>query len=306
MFLVMFMNSEHFYSLNRFYKDKFGCKVIKVSLDLGLGCPNKDGTKGTGGCIFCNGVIGVGNKNDDLKTQFSKVKDILSKKWPRAKYIVFFEANTNTYASLSILKKYYEEVLTYKDVVGLSIATRCDSITDEVLDYLVELNKRTFLSIELGLQSSHDETLQLINRGHTVLEFTDCVTRLKKYDINVVVHIINGFPNENEDMMLKTISYINELKIDGIKFHMLYIEEGTRLAKMYIKKPFHLLSREEYVDILGKQLSVLDGKIVVHRLLSDPNIGKLIEPLWLNGKFVNLNFITKYLEQNKIYQGSKK
>lgn len=300
------MNSKHFNSLNDFYKEKFGCKVIKVSLDLGFSCPNKDGTKGTGGCIFCNGVVGVGNKSDDLKTQFLKVRDILSKKWPHAKYIVFFEANTNTYASLNVLKKYYEEVLTYKDVVGLSIATRCDSITDEVLGYLVELNKRTFLSIELGLQSSHDETLRFINRGHTVSEFTECVARLKKYDINVVVHIINGFPNENEDMMLKTINYINELKIDGIKFHMLYIEEGTHLAKMYIKKPFHLLSREEYVNILGKQLALLDEKIVVHRLLSDPNISKLIEPLWLKGKFVNLNFITRYLEQNNIYQGSKK
>ncbi len=300
------MNGKHFYSLDDYYRKKFGCKVIKISLDIGLNCPNRDGTKGYGGCIFCNGVPGIGNSKEDIKTQFNNVKNLLKRKWPNAKYIAFFENNTNTYASLEKLKSIYEEVLSYPDVVGISIATRCDSISSDLMDYLAILSKKTFISIELGLQSSHDETLKWCNRGHSVLEFTDCVTRLKKYNIEVVAHIINGLPNETEKMMLETIDYLNELKVDGIKFHMLYIEEGTRLASLYLENPFNLLSREEYIRILGKQILRLDKKIVVHRLISGPDNKKLIEPQWLKGKFLNLNAINDYFVKNDIYQGAKK
>lgn len=299
------MNEKNYRDLNSFYREKFGCKVFKVSLDAGFGCPNKDGTKETGGCIFCNGSFGVGNKNEDLKLQFKHVRDALHKKWKDAKYIVFFEANTNTYAEVRELKKIYEEVLTFKDVVGLSIATRCDAISDEVYDYLEDLSRRTYLSIELGLQSMHDVTLQKINRGHTLEEFTACVKNLRGRGIDVVVHIIDGLPGEDEKMMIETCKYIDSLGVQGIKFHALYVEEGTTLAQMYKRKPFALLTREEYFRIVGKQLECLSSDIVVHRLLSGPDNKKLIAPTWMLGKFVNLNAMEKYFKDKNIFQGKK-
>lgn len=300
---VINMNEKRFYSLDSFYKNKFGCKVFKVSLDAGFTCPNKDGSKGVDGCIFCNGATGVGNVSDELSVQYETVKKNISKKWPNAKCIPFLEANTNTYGPLEKIKEIYEEILTFDDVVGLDIATRCDAITEEVYDYLEDLNKRTYLTIELGLQSSHDTTLAFLNRGHTRDEFTACVKELKKRGIDVVVHIINGLPNETEDMMLDTIRYVNQLQPQGIKFHMLYIERGTRLCRIYEKRPFSLLTRDEYIKILCKQLAILDERIVIHRLVSDPNAKKLVEPKWLTKKFEILNDIDRYLCDYDIVQG---
>ncbi len=297
------MNEKRFNSLDKYYKKRYGCKVFKVSLDASFSCPNKDGSKGKNGCIFCNGATGLGSKDDSLKVQFDKVKTILGRKWSNAKCIPFLEANTNTYGSLEHIKAIYEELLTYEDVVGLNIATRCDAISKEVYDYLEELSKRTNLTIELGLQSSFDETLNLLNRGHSKGDFTNCVHELKRRGIDVVVHIINGLPYETEEMMFETLKYVNSLKPHGIKFHMLYIEEGTRLCKMYEKSPFPILSRNEYIRILGKQIGMLDKDIVIHRLISDPNAQKLVEPKWLTRKFELLNDIDKYLVQNDIVQG---
>ena len=186
------MSEKCYKSLDLFYKENFGEKVFKVSLDAGFSCPNKDGLKGRGGCIFCNGSVAIGDKREDLIAQFESVKEVLHKKWPKAKYIAFLEANTNTYADVDTLKKIYEPLIRLDGVVGLSIATRCDAISEEVYDYLEDLNKRTFLSIELGLQSAHDATLKYLNRGHTVSEFTECVKELRGRGIDVVVHIING------------------------------------------------------------------------------------------------------------------
>lgn len=173
-------------------------------------------------------------------------------------------------------------------------------------DYLEDLNKKTYLSIELGLQSSFDESLKFLNRGHTREEFAKCVKSLRKRDIEVVVHLINGIPGETLDMMVETARFIDSLDVQGVKFHMLYIEEGTELARLYEKEPFYLLTRLEYMEILGKQIEVLDKKIVVHRLLSGPDNKKLIEPKWLFGKFKNLNAIEKYFKDNDIIQGKKK
>lgn len=299
------MTQNRYRRLDTFYREKFGEKIFKVSVDAGFSCPNKDGKKSYGGCVFCNGSAGIGARNLGLVEQFEEIKAILHKKWPQAKYIPFLEANTNTYADVQTLKEIYGPLLEIDGVVGLAIATRCDSIMPDVYEYLNELNKRTYLSIELGLQSLFDDTLRLLNRGHTRDEFTDCVKELRKRDIDVVVHVINGLPGETPSMMLDTIRYINSLDVQGIKFHMLYIEEGTRLADIYKEKPFSLLSREEYIKILAKQLEILDRKIVVHRLVSGPDNRKLIQPKWLLGKFTNLNAIEKYLEDNDIRQGSK-
>ncbi len=294
----------HFRSLNDYYREKFGCKIVKVSLDAGFTCPNKDGTKNIGGCIFCNGSTLVCGKGD-VVNQFYTAKKVMDKKWKNSKYIVFLEANTNTYGSISKLKSIYEKLIALPDVVGLNIATRCDAISNRVYDYLEDLNKRTFLTIELGLQSAKNETLKFLNRGHTREEFTECVKELKRRNIEVVVHIINGIPTESEEDMLETIKYLNNLGIDGIKFHMLYIEHGTKLAQMYLEKPFKLLTRQEYIQILSHQIQILNPNIVVHRLTSDPNREKLIEPKWLENKFITLNEIDKYFSKNKIYQGEK-
>lgn len=300
------MEEFHYNKLNDFYRKKFGSKVFKISLDAGFSCPNKDGKKGIGGCIFCNGSVNIGSPLDSIEVQFEKIKTQLEKKWKDGKYIAYFEANTNTYAELAVLKELYERVLGFEGVVGLAIATRCDSISEEVYDYLEKLNKKTYLSIELGLQSAHDSTLRFINRGHTVSEFTDCVRELKRRNIEVVVHIINGLPYETREMMLDTARYVNSLKVSGIKFHMLYIERNTALEKMYRDGSFSLLSKDEYIDILAKQIELLDESIVVHRLVSGPNNATLLEPTWLLGKFRLLNDIENYFKSHRILQGSKK
>lgn len=297
------MNEKHYYTLDRFYKEKFGCKVFKVSLDAGFTCPNKDGKKGTGGCIFCSKTPYIGDSNKTLFEQFEEVKTMLHKKWKNAKYIVYLEANSNTYASVEKLKSIYEPLIKLKNVVGLNIGTRCDCLTDEILDYLEELNTRTYLTVELGLQSSFNETLEYLNRRHTKEDFENAVKNLKDRGINVVVHIINGLPGETKKMMIETIKYVNSLHIDGIKIHMLYIEEDTELAKIFKEKEFKLLSKDEYIEIVTQQLQELSKNIVIHRITSDPDKNKLIAPDWLVKKFVVLNDIDKYMKKYNIYQG---
>ena len=302
------LDNKRYHTLNYHFKNKFGGKVFKVSLNAGFTCPNIDGTVGYGGCIYCSktgsGEFG-GNVNDDLVTQFNDIKDKLSKKWPNSKYIAYFQARTNTYAPVKVLKEKYEQVLKLDNVVGLFIATRCDSITEEVLDYLEELNKRTYLVIELGLQTIHDSTSKLINRCHSLKQFDDMVKELKKRNIEVVVHIINGLPYETEEMMLETVKHLNNINVDGIKIHMLNIVKDTPLATMYKEKPFHILTKEEYIDITIKQLELLRPEIVIHRITSDPDPKDLIEPDWLIKKFCVLNDIDKEMVRRNTYQGSK-
>ena len=229
----------------------------------------------------------------------------MAKKWPNSLYIGYFQANTNTYAPLPILKEKYESILNLPNVVGLSIATRSDAISNEVLDYLEELNKKTFLTIELGLQSMHAKTLKLINRGHDLANFENMVKKLQERNIKVVVHIINGLPNETKEDMLKTVKYLNSLNIDGIKIHMLHILKNTKLAKMYEEKPFHLLTKEEYIDIVCEQLTYLNENIVIHRITGDPKKEDLIAPTWLLKKFCVLNDIDKEMKKRNYYQGLK-
>ena len=298
------LDNKRYHTLNYFYKTKFNSKVFKVSLNGNFSCPN---FKNGNGCIFCSHGSGdfAGNKEDDLVTQFDEVKTMMEKKWPHAKYIGYFQANTNTYAPLDILKEKYETILKLPNVIGLSIATRCDAISDECLDYLEDLSKRTFLTIELGLQSMHDKTLKLINRGHDLKSFDECVKKLKQRNINVVVHIINGLPFETKDMMLATVKYLNSLKIDGIKIHMLHVLKNTELEKLYNETHFHILTKEEYIDIVCDELELLDEKIVIHRITGDPTKEDLIEPTWLIKKFCVLNDIDKEMVRRNSYQGKR-
>ena len=302
------LDNKRYYTLNYYYKKKYNSKVFKVSLNGGFTCPNKDGTVGTRGCIFCSRLGSgdfAGNKNLDLISQFNEVKSIMLKKWPDAKYIGYFQANTNTYAPLDQLKAKYETILNLDNVVGLNIATRSDSITDEVMDYLEELNNKTDLIIELGLQSMHEETLKLINRGNDLKNFEDCFKKLKSRGIKVVVHIINGLPYETKDMMIETAKYLNELDIDGIKIHMLHIIKNTDLEDLYKKQSFHILTKEEYVDIVINQLEVLNENIVINRITGDPVKEDLVAPNWLLKKFCVLNEIDKEMVKRDTYQGKK-
>ncbi len=301
-------SNKRYHTLDYFYKHKFGCKIAKISLNGGFTCPNKDGTKGVGGCIYCSKLGSgdyAGKPNKSLTEQFFDIKKIMNKKWQDTKYIGYFQANTNTYAPVSELKKKYEEILKIDGVVGLNIATRSDAITEDCLNFLEELNKKTFLNIELGLQTIHEDTNKLINRGETLKEFEAMVKKLRSRGINVIVHIINGLPYETKEMMLETIKYVNKLDIQGIKIHMLHIIKDTKLAELYKEKPFHVLTREEYVDIVCDELELLRPEIVINRITGDPAIDDLIEPAWLTKKFCVLNEIDKELVRRNSFQGKK-
>ena len=301
-------SNKRYYTLDYFYKHKFNSKVFKVSLNAGFTCPNKDGKVGTGGCIYCSKSGSgeyAGDKNKDLVTQFNEVKEIMLKKWPNAKYIGYFQANTNTYAPLNILKEKYETILKLDNVVGLNIATRPDAITDECLEYLEELSKKTYLTIELGLQTIHKKTSIIINRCHTLKCFEDMVNKLRKKNINIVVHIINGLPYETKDMMIDTVKYLSNLDIQGIKIHMLSILKGTKLEELYNDRKFKLITRDEYIDIVCDQLEHLREDIVVHRITGDPKVSDLIEPNWLIKKVTILNDIDKEMKRRDSYQGIK-
>ena len=301
------LDNKRYHTLNYHYKNKFHEKVFKVSLNAGFTCPNIDCKKGYGGCIYCSktgsGEFG-GNVKDDLVTQFNKIKQVMDEKW-QGKYIGYFQARSNTYANVSELKEKYECILKQDNVIGLSIATRCDCITLECLEYLEELNKKTYLTIELGLQTIHEKTSKLINRGHTLKEFEDMVKKLRERNINVVVHIINGLPYETKEMMLDTIKYLNKLDIQGIKIHMLCIIKDTPLEKLYYKENFHVLTKDEYIDIVVQELELLDSKIVIHRLTSDPDPDTLVSPKWLLKKTTLLNDIDKEMKKRNTYQGKK-
>ncbi len=300
-------SNKRYYTLDYFYKHKFNSKVFKVSLDMGLTCPNIDGTVGIGGCIYCKNGSGdfAGDKTKPLKMQFNEIKEMMLNKWPNSKYIAYFQSHTNTYAPLDFLKKNFEEVLTYKDVVGISIATRPDSIEPDVMDYLEDLSKRTYLTIELGLQTIHDKTSKFINRCHSLECFEKCVKELRKRNINVVVHIINGLPYETKEMMIDTVKYLNTLDIQGVKIHMLSIVKDTKLNIIYKEKPFHILEKQEYVDIVCEQLEYLREDIVINRITGDPKKEDLIEPDWLIKKFCVMNDIDKEMKRKDIYQGDK-
>ena len=298
------MDNKRYHTLNYFYRTKFNSKVFKVPLDAHMSCPNKINGNG---CIYCsdNSKSNIINSNDSIKEQFFKNIKILENKWPNSLYIPYFQAGTNTFAPLEELKKLYESLLDYDKVVGLAIATRPDSLTDELIDYLGKLNKNTFLTIELGLQTSNENTFKFIKRGHNVECFVNAVKKLHEKGIFVVAHIINGLPYETEDDMLNTIKLLNDINIDGIKIHMLYISKNTELANIYSKEKFAILEKDEYIDIVIKQLELLKNTIVIERITGDSIKNELITPTWLLKKFCVLNDIDKEMVKRNTYQGIK-
>lgn len=299
-------DNKRYHTWNYHLRHKFGCKVMKIALNAGFTCPNIDGTKGYGGCTYCSEMGSgdfAGKAEDTILMQFEEVKKRMHNKWKEGKYMPYFQAHTNTYADVETLKSRFEPVLRQQDIVGISIATRADCLGDDVLEYLSELNKRTYLIVELGLQSIYDKTGERINRCHTFNEFLDGYNELKERNINTCVHLIDGLPGETHEMMIESAKRVGELNPHCVKLHLLHLLSGTVMAKQYERGEFSLLERDEYVDIIIRQLEVLPPETVIQRLTGDGGRETLIGPLWSLKKFEVLNAIDKEMEKRDTWQG---
>lgn len=298
--------TKRYQTLNHYYRQQFNDKVFKVSLDAGFTCPNRDGNIGYGGCTFCSERGSgdyAGERKMSLNDQFVAVRDQMHTKWPSAKYIAFFQAYTNTYGDIAELRDTYYQVIDQPGLVGLAISTRPDCLAPEVLDLLSELNEKTKLTVELGLQTIHDETLARINRGHDYQSFLDAVGALAERNIEIVVHIILNLPGETKEDMLSTARAVSRLPIQGIKIHMLHLLASTPLVKQYERGEFTFMTREEYVDLVVDILEILPPRLVVHRLTGDGPLALLIEPLWTLKKWEVLNAIDAELTRRDSWQG---
>ena len=299
--------NKRYHTLTYYNKQKFGCKVFKISLNGGFTCPNIDGTVGKGGCTYCSGQGSgdfAGNPHKSITEQFDDVRKLMEHKW-HGKYIAYFQAFTNTYAPVEVLKQKYEEALNQENVVGLAIATRADALPEDVLDYLEELSKKTYLVVELGLQTIYDETGVRINRGHTYSQFENAVKELQRRGINVSAHIINGLPGETHEMMVETAKKIATLGLHGVKIHLLHVIEGTRMAQQYKNGEFELMTREDYVNTVCDQLEYFPPELVIERVTGDGAKDTLIGPLWSLKKLVVINEIDKEMSRRNSYQGIK-
>jgi len=301
------LDNKRYHTWNYHLNRLFGEKVFKVALNGGFTCPNIDGTKGYGGCTYCLSGSGdfAGNPEHSVLEQFEEVKERMHKKWPKAKYIPYFQANTNTYAPVSVLKEKFEPVLAQDGVVGLSIATRADCLSEDVLDYLADLSKRTYLMVELGLQTIFDETGERINRCHSFDEFLKGYNELKKRGINTCIHLILGLPGETTEMMIESAKCVAKLEPTCVKLHLLHILKGTKIAKEYENGEFETLTLEEYVNTVVDCLEYFSEETVIQRLTGDGGRDTLIAPLWSLKKFVVLNEIDKLMVKRNTYQGIK-
>ena len=299
-------NGKRYHSLNYFLRNKFNEKIYKISLDGGFTCPNRDGRVAKGGCTFCSARGSgdyAGSRILSITEQFEDRKKMMEKKWKDGKYIAYFQAYTNTYAPVEELKRKYEEALAQENVVALSIATRPDCLDDDVLDFLEELNKKTYLWVELGLQTINDETANNFNRGYDFEVFDRSIKKLQERGIEVVVHTIFGLPGESKEDMLKTINYVAHSGAQGIKFHLLHLMKNTKMAEQYEREEFELLSKEDYIDLICKGVAMIPEEMVVHRLTGDAPRASLIGPMWSLKKWEVLNDIDRALVGNDIWQG---
>ena len=303
-----FTKDKPYNTLTEYYKQKYNCKIAKIALNANFTCPNKDGKKGYGGCTYCSKLGSgdmAGNVNLPLVLQFKQIQELMDNKWKNTLYMPYLQANSNTYAELDKLKEIYNECLSLAPdkTVGISIATRPDCLNDEIIDYLGELNTKTNVQVELGLQTANENTGIKINRCSSNDEFITAVNKLRKYNIEIVVHIINGLPYETRDDMLNTIKFLNKLDIQGIKIHSLLILKDTKIALEYEQEQFSILSLKEYVDIVVQQICILKPTVIIHRLAADSIKDNLITPLWTRKKLVVMNEIDKKLRNNNLYQG---
>jgi radical SAM protein (TIGR01212 family) len=298
--------SKPYHTLNYFLREKFGEKVFKISLDAGFTCPNRDGTISKGGCLFCS-ERGSGDFAGDrcfsISFQFGDIKNMMLKKWKNGKYIAYFQAYTNTYAPVEVLREKYEEALAQEDVVAIAIATRPDCLDEDVLDLLEEINKKVYLWIELGLQTVNDETAKIINRGYKLDVFEEALRKLKERSIDVVTHCIFGLPGETEQDMINTVDYIAHSGVKGVKFHLLHLLKDTPLVKLYEQGKLSFLTQEQYINLICKALTMLPEDMVVHRLTGDAPRDSLIGPMWSLKKWEILNEIDNNMQKCNFYQG---
>ncbi len=304
---MIYQDGKPYYSLDNYFKTTYGGKVFKVSLNAGFTCPNIDGTKGVGGCTYCSSSGSgdfAGNPMESLDRQFNNIVVMMHKKWKSANlYMPYFQAHTNTYASVEKLKGIFEPFVAKEGVVGIDIATRSDAVTEEIADYLDDLNRRTDLIVELGLQSVFDKTGVRINRCMSYDEFLKGYDMLKKRNIKVCVHLIDGLPGEDKEMMLESARKTAALKPDFVKLHLLHVIKGTKLSEQYANGEFDVLTQEEYIDIIIRQLELFSPETVIARLTGDGKRSELIAPLWSLKKFEVLNEIEWEMERRNTYQG---
>lgn len=292
-----------------YLKKRFGKKTVKISLNGDFTCPNRDGSKGIGGCTFCSASGSgdfAGKPFQTISEQFEYGKRLILKKWGNDLFFIpYFQANTNTYAPLPRLKRLFEEALSQENAVGLAISTRPDCISEETADYLKELSERTYLTVELGLQTVHNSTAELINRCHSYEDFLRGFEMLKARGINVCVHVINGLPNESREMMLETVRRAGSLGIQGIKIHLLHILKGTPIAEQYRNGEFAAMDMEDYIETVCDQIELLPKNVIIERLTGDGAGDMLIAPLWSRNKKAVLNGIDKELRRRDSVQGCR-
>jgi radical SAM protein (TIGR01212 family) len=299
-------DQKRYHSWNYHLRHQFGHKVFKVALDGGFDCPNRDGTVAHGGCTFCSAAGSgdfAGNRAESIEKQFHDIKATMHKKWKNGKYLGYFQAFTNTHAPVEELREKFEVVLQQEGVVGLSIATRPDCLPDNVVDYLAELNERTYLWVELGLQTVHESTALLINRAHDFQCYINGVNKLQKHNIRICSHIINGLPLESPDMMMKTAQEVAKLDVQGIKIHLLHLLKGTPMVKQYEKGLLSFLSFDEYIKLVCDQLEILPPEMIIHRITGDGPPDLMIGPMWSLNKWKVLNAIEAELVKRESFQG---
>lgn len=300
---------KHYHTLDYYLKSKYNKKVFKVSLNASFSCPNRDGKKGYGGCAFCSNTGSgdyAGNPTLSLLNQFEEIKDILSLKWKDAYYIAYFQAYSNTYGSIEKLKETFEPFINKEKVIGMSIATRCDCINKENVEYLKELKTHyKEFWVELGLQTTKKETMELLNLQYTFSEFKKAVKLLNDANIDVIVHIIDGLPYESKEDQIQTIKDVSTLNIQGLKIHILNILKNTKIGELYKEKPFDVLTEESFIDIVTTQLTYLKDDVIIHRIGADSKSDDLIAPLWVRKKMSIVDKIDTLMEESNVFQGEK-
>lgn len=296
-------DNKRYHTLAYHNKVTFGEKIFKAVIDAGFTCPNKDGKCGSGGCIFCDGGSGYFTDKGTVREQLQRELERIHRKTPNAGAIAYFQANTNTYADIKTLHEVYDPVINYEGVAGISIGTRADCLPEETLDYLQELSEKTYLTVELGMQSVHEKTIDFINRGYSHKEFLKGFEALKKRGIRVCVHIINGLPGESRDDMIETVRQTGKLNPDAVKIQLLHVIKGTELERLYNKKYFETMTMESYIETVVSQLEYLPPETVVERITGDGDRKKLVAPMWSTNKIAVLGGIDKRQAEKNSFQG---
>lgn len=300
------METKPYRDFNSYLREKFGCRVQKITLDAGLTCPNRDGTLGIGGCIYCNqrgSGSGASKKSLSISRQIQDQKAYLARRYKAGGFLAYFQSFSNTYAPLPVLASLYGEALSDPDVVGLSIGTRPDCLEESTLDHLQALSRDRLIWLELGLQSAHDRTLQTIRRGHDAATFVEAVRRCRERGLPVCTHVILGLPGENRQEMIDTARFLADLDIQAVKIHLLYVVRGTTLHGWYQAGRYRCLTREEYVSAVADFLTFLPPNMIIQRLTGDPHPQELVAPLWALEKQKNLKAIHEFMSQYGLCQG---